>query len=151
MNTVNLKTQKTHQKKYAGRPEMLKKKIQLLDCLWNDVVQLLPLHPKKVFEQQKQFGLIPDVPPYKFYQIDPAQLDPKKTVIYFKTAAGEENSYTRWLSEVNLGTIQGLPPATIEYYRSLIGSGELPFNYQFIPHVMHQGKIDVSGAEIITL
>lgn len=136
--------------KYKGREEILERRIPLLDCLWNDVVQFLPFHPQKVFELQVEMGLIPKLPHYKFFEIDLGLLDPKKTVIFFKDAPGEENVSVKWLGEVDLSSIQEVPPATVAYYRTLVGTGELPFNYQFIPHVVHMGTVDISNAMIIT-
>lgn len=137
--------------KYKDRKKILERRIPLLDCAWNDVVQFLPLHPQKVFQLQKELGLIPSLPPYKFYEIDMSNLDPAKTVVFFKTAPGEENVDVRWLSEVDFKSLQETPEATIEYYKSLIGTGELPFNYQFIPHILYNGAINISSASIITL
>jgi hypothetical protein len=137
--------------KYKGREEILERKIPLLECLWNDVVQFLPLHPHKVFEAQKELRLISSLPPYKFYEIDLSNLDPTKTVVFFKTAPGEENVKVKWLSEVNLKSLQEIPKATRRYYESLIGTGELPFNYQFIPHLLYRGMVDISDANIFTL
>lgn len=137
--------------KYEGRKEILERKIPLLDCLWNDVVQFLPLHPRKVFELQINLGILPEVPHYRFFEIDVQSLDPEKTVVFFKDAPGEENVSIKWLSDVDLSSIQDIPPATIAYYKTLIGTGELPFNYQFIPHIVHKGSIDVSKARTVTL
>jgi len=137
--------------KYKGREEILERKIPLLDCLWNDVVQFLPVHPRKVFELQKKLGIIPEVPAYKFFEIDLSLLDPRKTVVFFKDAPGEENAIVKWLSDVDFTSTQEIPPATIAYYKTLVGTGELPFNYQFIPHIVHRGSVEITGAEIITI
>jgi hypothetical protein len=142
---------KNNLRKYDGREEVLKRNIPLLDCLWNDVVQFLPLHPQKVFELQKELGLISTIPPYKFYEIDLSTLDPKKTVIFFKSAPGEENTNVRWLGDVDFASLQEIPEATADYYKSLIGTGELPFNYQFVPHISYKGTVDISGVRIVTL
>ncbi len=136
--------------KYKGREDVLEKKIPLLDCLWNDVVQLLPLHPKKLFEAQHTLGIIDELPDYRYFRIDPARLNPNKTAVYFKTAPGEKNVTVKWLADVNLDDLQNTPSATLKYYKSLVGSGELPFNYQFVPHILYRGSIDISDAEIIT-
>lgn len=138
-------------KKYEGREEILEQKIPLLDCLWNDVVQALPFDPAKAFQAQKDMGIIPEIPHYTFYKIPLGQLDPSKTVIFFKTAPGDENSQAKWLKDVDFASIQEMPKETIEYYKTTIGSGELPFNYQFAPHVVYMGEIDISNVEIITL
>ncbi len=140
-----------HVKKYKNRQEIMQRRIPLLNCLWNDAVQFLPLHPGKVFELQVELGLIPAVPPYKFFEIDVTTLEPDKTVVYFKTAPGEENVTFKWLRDVDLTTIQEIPKATVNYYKSLIGASELPFNYQFIPHVLHKGNVDISKSRIISL
>ena len=137
--------------KYEGREEMLERKIPLLDCLWNDVVQFLPLHPKKVFEIQKELELIPDVPAYKFYEIDVSSLDPSKAVVFFKTAPGEENVKVKWLSEVDFMTLQDIPEATVAYYKTFVGTVGLPFNYQFIPHIVYNGSVSIANATVITL
>ena len=137
--------------KYTGREEIMQRRIPLLDCLWNDVIQFLPLHPRTVFELQQELGLIPEVPPYKFFEIDLAALDPNKTVVYFKTAPGEENISIKWLHDVDFASLQTIPAATRAYYETLVGTGELPFNYQFIPHILYAGTVDISTAKIITL
>lgn len=137
--------------KYKGREEILERKIPLLNCLWNDVVQLLPLHPKKLFELQQQLGIVEEIPDYHYFQIDINQLDASKTVVYFKTAPGEENVTVKWLSDVNLDDLQGIPPATENYYKSMVGTGEPVFNYQFMPHVIHKGSIYISDAKTLSL
>ncbi|CAN5677318.1 hypothetical protein BH23PAT2_BH23PAT2_09770 [soil metagenome] len=137
--------------KYKGREEILERKIPLLNCLWNDVVQLLPLHPYKLFELQKELGLIDEIPDYRYFQIPLTLLDPQQTVVYFKTAPGEENVTVKWLKDVNLDELQETPEATKQYYTSMVGTSEPVFNYQFVPHIIYRGTVDVSGAETITL
>lgn len=151
MQSIMPEVREKNLKKYKDREEILERKVPLLDCLWNDVVQFLPLHPQKVFELQRELGLILSVLPYKFYKIDSAVLDSSKAVIFFKTAPGEENIEVKWLSEIDFASMQEIPEATMAYYKTLIGTGELPFNYQFIPHVVYRGIVDISGTSIITL
>lgn len=137
--------------KYVGREAVMQRRIPLLDCLWNDVVQFLPVHPQKIFDLQVQFGLIPAVPPYRFYEIDTAQLDPGLAVVYFKSEYGGENAKVAWLHDVEYDSIQTIPSATVDYYRTLIGTGELPFNYQFVLHVLYKGSVDIVSAKEIVL
>ena len=138
-----------HRAKYEGREEILERRIPLLDCLWNDVVQLLPLDPTTVFTLQVKLGLIPKMPSYKFFEIDPSSFESEKAVVFFKTTPGDENVEVKWLKDVDLSAIQDIPRATLDYYKTLIGTGELPFNYQFIPHVLYMGSIDVSASRIV--
>ena len=137
--------------KYKGREEILERKLPLLDCLWNDVVQLLPLHPRQLFELQKELGLITEIPDYKYYQINTSTLDPSQTVVYFKTAPGEENVTVKWFKDVQLEELQSISEATRKYYESMVDTGEPVFNYQFVPHIIYKGAIDVSSAQVINL
>ena len=151
MMSVDPELRAKYLEKYKGREEILERKLPLLDCLWNDVVQLLPLHPRQLFELQKELGLITEIPDYKYYQIDTSTLNPSQTVVYFKTAPGEENVTVKWLEDVNLEELQGIPQATRKYYESMVGTGEPVFNYQFVPHVVYRGTVDVSSAQVIHL
>lgn len=138
-------------KKYEGREEILERQVPLLNCAWNDVLQFTPVHPQKVFELQVQMGLIPKVHDAKFFEIPVDSFDPDKTAVFFKTAPGEENVTVKWLKEVDFNRLTEIPEATINYYKSLIGTGELPFNYQFIPHVLYKSSLDVRNVKIIAL
>lgn len=154
LNVMHERRPDLHEKyleKYKGREEILERRIPLLDCLWNDVVQLLPLHPQKLFELQKQLGLIDKVPDYKYFQIDSDQLDSGQAVVYFKTAPGEENVTVKWLKDVNLDELQDIPPATVKYYEGMVGTGEPVFNYQFVPHIIYKGNISISQASVVAL
>ncbi len=151
MHTIHPELRDKYLEKYRGREEILERRVPLLDCLWNDVVQFLPFHPRKVFELQAEMKLIPEVPHYKFFEIDLKVFDPAKTVIFFKDKPGEENVAVKWLADVDFDSIQDIPQATIEYYKTLVGTGELPFNYQFVPHVVYIGNVDVSGSKVISL
>ena len=137
--------------KYKGREEILERKIPLLDCLWNDVVQLLPLHPHQLFELQKELGLITEIPDYSYYQIDTSVLDPSQAVVYFKTAPGEENVTVKWLRDVQLEELQIIPEATRKYYEGMVDTGEPVFNYQSVPHIIYRGTIDASTTQVVNL
>lgn len=137
--------------KYRGREEILERRIPLLDCLWNDVVQMLPLPPQKLFELQKQLGLIDAIPDYGYFQIDPSSLNKGNAVVYFKTAPGEENVSVKWLRDVDLDDLQEIPAATRRYYESMVGTGEPVFNYQFVPHIIYKGSVDISQSRVISL
>lgn len=151
MKDANPELYAAYAKKYEGREEVMERRIPLLDCLWNDVTQFLPLHPAKVFQLQKELGLIKAIPPIQFYEIDLQSLDSAKTVVYFKSAPGDENIEVKWLSNVDFKSLQDVPPATKAYYETLVGTGELPFNYQFVPHVLTMDIVDVSRARVIAI
>lgn len=137
--------------KYKGREAVVERQIPLLECSWNDVVQLLPLHPLKLFELQQQLGLIDKIPDYQYFEIDPSKLDKNNTVVYFKSAPGDQFVTVKWLKDVDLDQLQGIPAETAAYYKSMVGTGEPVFNYQFVPHILYRGIIDISEARIIDL
>lgn len=137
--------------KYKGREDVLERKIPLLDCGWDDVVQMLPLLPRKLFELQQELGLITEIPDYHYFEIDPNALDSDKTVVFFKTAPGEDHVMVKWLRDVNLEDIQDIPPATRNYYESMVGTGEPVFNYQFVPHILYRGMIEIGDAMVYDL
>lgn len=148
-NMVDIKNKNL--KKYKDRKEILDRKIPLLNCLWNDVSQFVPINPQKIFQLQKELGLIKKAPNYQFYKIPLDSFDPTKSVVFFKTGPGEENVSVKWLKDVDFKSLQKIPKPTVEYYESLVGSGELPFNYQFIPHILCMDSLDISKTEIIIL
>ncbi len=154
---LNIMRQKHHElftqysKKYEGRQEILNRHIPLLDCFWSDVVQFSPVHPSKIFELQKSLGLIRKMPIYQYFEIDTKLFNPEKAVVYFKSDYGEENIKFMWLKDIDLSLISEVPQPTIDYYKTFIGTGKLPLNYQFIPHILYAGTIDTSASKIITI
>ncbi len=146
-NIYNSKTSK-----YKGREEVMQQEVQILNCRWGDVLNCLPFHPQKIFDLQKQMGLIQKVEPYRFYEIDTDKdLDIKKAVIFFKTAPGTKHISFKPAIEVDLEALDFIPEATIAYYRTLVGTGQMPFNYQFVPHFLYQGSINTKNLKVVTL
>lgn len=137
--------------KYKDREEILERQIPLLNCLWNDVIQLLPINPLPLFELQQELGIITEIPDYSYFQIDSDLLDESDAVVYFKSAPGEENITVEWLRNVNLDELQSIPEATQRYYESMVGTGEPVFNYQFVPHIIYKGTIDVSNLQKVEI
>ncbi len=151
MQDLDISLQEKYLQKYKGRESILDRKVPLLDCFWNDVVQFLPFHPGKIFELQVELGLIPAIPNYKYFKIDLKLLNPTKTVVFFKNAAGDENVEVKYLVDVEFESLQTIPDATRDYFKSLVGDYELPFNYQFVPHILYLGTVDVSEQIVISL
>ena len=47
-----------HGAKYCGREEIRSQRIGPLNCLWNDVLHLSPVHPQRVAELARAEGLL---------------------------------------------------------------------------------------------
>ncbi len=151
MATANPELYAEYRRKYEGRESVVERQIPLLDCGWADVVQLLPLHPSKLFNLQLELGLIEEIPDYNYFEIDSSNLDAAQAAVFFKTAPGDENTKVEWLRDVNIDDLQSIPEATRAYYASMRGTGEPVFNYQFVPHVLYRGQIDITNANRVNL
>ena len=76
---------KTYSIKYFDHPEresLLLKSIPKLNCLWNDVIFLLPLHPYYVYEALHSLG-VSIKKDLMFYEIPTERLMKNKNAVYF--------------------------------------------------------------------
>jgi hypothetical protein len=71
--------------------------------------------------------------------------------VFYKDAPGDENVIVRWLSDVDFASIQEIPSATVDYYNTSVGAGEIPFNYQCIPHIIYKGNVAITSADVISI
>jgi SAM-dependent methyltransferase len=137
-------------KKYEGREKLLQDVIPYLDCLWNDVIHLSPVHPSQITQAYRELGQDRGL---RSYQIDAGSLDASKAVIYwykyldFRDKHKPDN-YDRFSVDKLSGTTT-LPQVTKEYYRSMFKRGERPLPFVGVPHVLYQGSINISGLEIV--
>ncbi len=134
-----------HIKKYAGRMETLEDKIPPLNCLWNDVLHMTAVHPKKVYNALKSSGFKRGLNGEKWFEIDPELIDRDKTVV----SVGED-SYVRF----NLGDLEKYSEIrkwTLDYYKKQIRDGKIPLMFYKVPHVLFKGHLDTSKLNIITI
>lgn len=148
---ANLSAYGKNIEKYKGREAVIECNVPLLNCKASDVINLLPFNPKKLFEYQMELGLISAVPSYAYFEIDLQLLNPKETVVFFKTAPGEENVTIKWIKDVDFSELQEIPVATKQYYKSMVGKKEAVFNYQFVPHVLTRGPINIKNCDVIEI
>src|SRR3989344_5310930 len=89
--------------KYSWRKYILKKKIPLLNCLWNDVLHFTLVHPKKIKKALKEQGFNPQT--FKVYKIPLKNLNKSQTIIYLnnprKSLKAEKKDYKK-IDSVNL-------------------------------------------------
>src|SRR5690554_2337756 len=67
-------------RKYEGREDLLDDEIPGLDCRWQDVVYMTAIPPQVIKQLHEEAGFA--VPELRWFQINPAQLDPEKLVVY---------------------------------------------------------------------
>ena len=145
-------------KKYFNHPErpnLLKREIPKLNCLWNDVVHFLPLHPYHVYKALKSLE-IKIREEQAFFKIPIENLKLNKNAIYLYS----KENYKGPAAEINLDQIKSLniedytelkeiPSDTIEYYKAEKDKGK-PFGlFPYIPHLLSLGEIDIKDVEII--
>ena len=69
-----------HVKKYAGREELLKFKIPIWSCLWNDVLHMAAVPPKKLDKAFKEAEA--DLKWRRWFKISPKLLNLSNTIVY---------------------------------------------------------------------
>jgi hypothetical protein len=132
--------------KYQGRAELLRRVVPYLDCLWNDVVHLCPVHPSKIYGSLRQVGY--GYPATSFFEIDSASLDQGKMAVMKYPVGTEERFYYHRPPDAFPG-IDQLPAATAEYYKECRAKGTQPLLFAYVTHVLYKGSIDVGALPII--
>ena len=147
-----------YSKKYFNhpeRPQLLKRQVPKLNCLWNDVIHFLPLHPNHVYEAIKSLG-IKTKEELQFYKIPIQNLKHNKNAIYLYSKENyrgpAEDIKETEINIIDIGEyteMKKIPTATIEYYTIEKEKGN-PFGlYPFIPHLLSLGEVEINGVEII--
>lgn len=141
---------------HPDRPNLLKRQVPKLQCLWNDVLHFLPLHPFHVYdaltklEIKKKENLL-------FFKIPVERLQSNRNVLYlyckenFKGPAADFDEKDFLLLDMTeYKEMRKIPSETVEYFNAENKKGK-PFGmFHFIPHVLSYGEVDVTDVEIIS-
>lgn len=133
-------------KKYAGREQLLEKKIEPLHCLWNDVLFFSPVHPKEIISALQDGGFSPHR--QQWYEVDPFLLKPSQTIIFTFTPT-EEGYHPYKPSQIE--QYASLPDITKEYFRSCFTKKDRPFLFNYVPHILFKGELDISSLKVFDL
>jgi len=133
--------------KYAGREFIMERKIGILNCAWNDVLHLSPIHPSQISAAFSRIGLV--YKPSDFFEVSAESLDPKETVIQpmYDSDSNETVSY-------NIEKLKGmtdLPAVTETYYRERFLEGKRPLHYVSTPHILFRGTIETKSLKKISV
>ena len=137
--------------KYNGREGQMDFVIPKLNCLWNDVVHCLPIHPNLLYKAMISYGLNPKSS--EWYRIDPSTIEDAQFLLYsFKT-----NPYYRIdpdefkiISIEEYQEIEEVPQKAFEWYRELANKGgKIRLRFRYVPHLFVKGVVEISKAEII--
>ena len=141
-------------KKYEGREQVLEHSVPILNCLWNDVIHLSPVHPRKIEGAYLQYSK-KELLGRNYFEIDSNSLDRHKCVVYLYK---HESPSEKWLEEnwnkfdpVVLEEYREVPKETLEYYKEELTSNREPLLWHRIPHILYEGEIDVTLHKSITI
>ncbi|MGI9281721.1 MAG: hypothetical protein ACR2PX_19115 [Endozoicomonas sp.] len=133
--------------KYLHRLELKKKMVPHLNCLWNDVIHMTPVHPSAVNAALKRAGYTPGNNS-RWFEICPEKLNfsKKNSVIFLypdkqlNYLESPEEDYLPF--EINkLEGLEVLRDEVEDYYRESKAKDERPMTFHLVPHVLYQGEL----------
>jgi hypothetical protein len=139
--------------KYRGRENLMKVKIPLLDCLWNDVVFFSPISPEHLKRALQSAGV--PTRPRTWLKIPVSALKNIPAVYLEGRPTSPDDPSKPDLNKISRFDVQkyreltSVPEWTIQYYRSEVSHGRLPLIFNGIPHVMVKGRVCLDSAQEI--
>ena len=145
-----------HVRKYRGREVLQERRVPELDCLWNDVLHLSPVHPALIRDAKLSLGLGWPKGGRAVVAIDPERhgLSADNTVVWlsparekgdFRASAEDYAPYSAAFVEASTH----LPERTLDHFRSAKANGHPTFLFVGIPHILHRGSINLRNADVI--
>lgn len=147
--------------KYLGREVLMQRKVPLLNCLWNDVLHFSPLHPSKIRDALMSTGFKWNARPW--FAVNPVNsgFGAENAVIFLRTPPEDPTAFGNFdlpdadfipfsLEQLEL-TRREVPIATLEYLEFAKNNGERPVLFNYVPHILYRGAINVSDVEVVSL
>ena len=140
-----------HLKKYEGRESLLKFKIPKLNCLWNDVIHLTAVQPKKLDEAFREAEA--DLKWRKWFKVNPELLEPNRTIVYLYKKRPLIADPTEFVPfKVNdLSKYSHIGEKTRDYFKEEVSKGRRPLMFHLVPHVLYKGKLKIKDLEVIEI
>ncbi len=148
---------KAHAKKYQGRERLLKKQIQTLDCLWNDVLHLSPINPNLIIDTLREMNLLEYSGlkgTWEAYKIPATLLSENTTVCYqshnldfnnFKPELEVYSPFKNAIYKEDSAVNENQKKAWQQDHDAKRGL----FWYSHTMHILAKQSIDISSCEII--
>jgi hypothetical protein len=151
LEDVDPETWRQEREKYAGREQVLEKRVPPLNCLWNDVLHLSAVHPADIIAALGDVGLEPLR--RRFFEIDPFDLDSDRTVVFVnrRASAADALDGSQWMpfQLAALTELSTFNEASRRYYRECAQGGKRPLLWGYLPHVLYRGSLDIRTLRII--
>lgn len=141
-----------HARKYVGRERLMQVRLPILECLWNDVLHLSPLHPSLTKTALTACGF--QVKPRRFFVIAPELLDPRRT-IYFKHSKDTQGVYDFLASDFtpfvpeSYEELGSIPAEQSSYFLRMKDAGETPLLWARTPHVFYLGDLPTKDLPLV--
>ncbi len=139
-------------KKYIDREKLLTKEIPVLNCLWNDVIHLTAVHPKKLTEALKKVGINPKND-LRCYQIPVNMVMGNNVITYLyldndTSPEGNKKNYETFILD-HMEKYSKITDKTLDYYKECNEQGKKPLLFHLIPHILYKGIVDISELKIV--
>jgi len=143
-----------HNSKYVGREDLTKLYIPQLDCLWNDVLFMTPIHPQEHQNVYDKFNYY--ARGTQFFKIPADMLNPAITKLYLyqKVVDLADITLPRNILDYVPSEMENyckIPPRALAYLEDKLRKNEQFFTHHKMPHILYKGTLDVSNIEIITV
>ena len=139
---------------YQNREAVMQARLPLLNCLWNDVLHFSPVHPSKVQEALAEAGFGRKL--RRYFEVNPIAkgFNPTNAVVFLHQQVTLEKFQLveedfRSFTPGELHSLGEIPEATLAYYREMFELGKRPLVYLYVPHILYQGRLDISDVNII--
>lgn len=152
LRTVHRALAEDAARKYEGREALMRARLPLLDCLWNDVIHLTPLHPSKTRRALEAAGF--PVRDIEFFSIPPTALN-GGAAVWFENSREKGPDYRLDEDEFSIfdqggyRELAAIPDVQHRYLEQTKRSGERPLFWARVPHVLYRGEIDIRGLKTV--
>lgn len=132
--------------KYEGREAVLQQHIPLLDCQWNEVLHLSPVHPARMKDAAGTNNAL------RAFKIPAGDLDTDKAVFweYERRGLGLTHDTVHWLDRIDITQHTDLPDKTRAYYDRCRKQDNDPLLFVHVPHVFYNDSLDVTTYDTVT-
>lgn len=142
-------------RKYDGRERLMEATLPILNCRWNDVLHLSPLHPTKIKKALIETGhRRADPAPLKFFVVPPHALE-RGQALFFKHSKDTRGHYDFLKSDFSVfdrdryRELPEIPEVQRLYFLKMKEEGRRPLFWARTPHVLFRGSIHVAGLKVI--
>ena len=144
----------SHAKKYKGREALMERQVPSLNCLWNDVIHLSPINPQIILDIWEEHGLKTLDKEFPTYKIPVEELKGEK-LIYFDPQVYQYGNFEFSEKQVRpfvmeeYEELDTVSQQQIDVWKKDRSEGRQMFWFSHTTHVLYQGAVDISNAEII--